>query len=311
MSKWTIPVVVSDVQATLHPPATGPGYPNRNFGLIGVLSLWNDSGVYQGLMQFTKPATPGDYFAGNEYQIASQYITGTNPITITIPQAASDCQKIFKQNGTYSPSPPNPANPALFDTASVNNNGVFTAGNLSLPDFTLKGTWDTSQNTISNGEIWLPYRFLWAIWGNNPNQSQTPWAYINLSYLNGTVSSTNSTVFYSDSVAAPSWGATGIQLQPNNDGYAILGVNLSGVGLGSKQGIALNISCTASSAPLTVLISTDKFAWNEIGQYFTASVAQQCFYIAPTAIPSANPFYLKIQNPTAASVVVAAAQLMY
>jgi hypothetical protein len=308
MSTWTIPVIVSDVRATPRPPTTGPGYPNRNFGLIGVLSISNDSGPYSGSILFTKPA---NFFAGKTYSIAPQFITGGPVIILTIPQAASDCRANFAQNGTYNPpGGNNPANPALFDTATVNNNGVFTKGNLSLPDFTLEGTWDNSLNTITNGDIWLPYRFLWAIWGNNPNQSQTPWANINFSFLNGKATGPAVPVIMVE-VTPPSWGATGFTLQPNN-GNAVFVVNLSGIGLGPNQGIALNISCAASSAPLSVSISTDRQTWNTIAPGFNASVAQQCFYIAPNQIPTrTNPFYIQLMNHQGVDAVVSAAQFLY
>jgi hypothetical protein len=258
-------------------------------------------------MLFTKPA---NFFAGKIYSIAPQFITGSPAITLTIPQAASDCQANFAQNGAYNPGATNPANPPLFDTATVNNNGVFTPGNISLPDFTLRGTWDNSQNTITDGEIWLPYRFLWAIWGNQPNQSQTPWAQINMSFLNEKITAPTTPVIMVE-ITAPSWGATGFTLQPNN-GSAVFIVNLSGIGLGQNQGIALNISCAASSAPLSVSTSTDRQTWNTIDPGFNASVAQQCFYIAPNQIPSTtNPFYLQLMNHQGVDAVVSAAQFLY
>jgi hypothetical protein len=258
-------------------------------------------------MLFTKPA---NYFAGRSYPIATQYITGgpPNPVTVTIPQAASDCQANFGQNGNYNQSP---NNPALFDTASVNSNGQFTAGNLSLPDFTLKGTWDNGENIITNGEIWLPYRFLWAIWGNNPNKSQTPFGQVRMSFANNSASSTNSTVLYDDVIVASTWGTLGFELAVEVTSYAILGVNLSGIGLGANQGIALNISCVQDSSPLSLSISADKTTWTTVPPGFNATVAQQCFYIAPSLIPSTNPFYLKITNQISVSTIISALQLLY
>lgn len=302
MSTWTIPVVVSDVQATPHPQAPSPGWPNRNFGLIGILTISTDNtGAYQGIMLFNKPAS---FFAKQSYGIATQYITGSPVLTITIPQAASDCQAKFSQNGNLNP---HSANPPLFNTATVNSNGRFTAGNLSLPDFTLKGTWDNSQNVITNGEIWLPYRFLWAIWGNTPSQSQTPWGQFKMSFGSQGASSTNATVFYLDTPpSTPIWGANGLQLNVND--AVIVGVNTS---LQATQGIALNISCFQNSAPLSVSISTDKTEWGAVPAGFDVSVKQQCFFIPPNLIPSTKPFYLQIQNQTGASVVVSAAQLLY
>lgn len=306
MSSWTIPIIVSDVEATPRPPATGPGFPNRNFGLIGVLSISNNAGAYSGQMIFTKPE---NYFANRVYSIASPYITVSPVLTITIPQAASDCQANFAQNGSYNPGANNPPNPPLFDTATVANNGQFTKGNLSLPDFTLKGTWDNSKNTITNGEIWLPYRYLWAIWGNQPNQSQTPWAQINMSFGPTGASSTNAAVFSLDAALTPTWGTNGLELDEND--YVILDVNFSSIGLGRNQGFALNISCVGSVPALDVSISRDKTNWSTIRPGFLASVAQQCVYIDPSWIPSTNPFYLQIMNQTGASVVVSAAQLLY
>lgn len=302
MSSWLIPVIVSDVEATPRPPATGPGFPNRNFGLIGVLSIMNNSGIYTGEMIFTKP---DNYFGNRVYSIASPYITVSPVLTVTIPQAASDCQANFSQNGTYNPGA---NNPPLFDTATVNSNGQFTQGNLSLPDFTLKGTWDNSKNTITNGEIWLPYRYLWAIWGNQPNQSQTPWAQINMSFGPTGASSTNAAVFSLDPALTPTWGTNGLELDQND--YVILDVNFTGIALGRNQGFALNISCVGNIPALNVSYSRDKTNWTTIPPGFLASVAQQCSYMPPSWIPP-SPFYLRIENQTGASVVVSAAQLLY